>query len=303
MAEEVNRLRITRLGKSLGVLIVLVVLAAAGLFASKSHALSVGSARDCNANAVIRCGATTPAELEQKYNSQAGAKAIYGYFGITESDIDSIGSTAVAGHVTKSGQVWAHNHVVATDAMTAGRQNMSGSQRIRSGGTTFYERPTSVSFLSNDLSAFVVMNGNQFRYAILSSCGNPVIATSVAPPSSPKKKTVVHRTVIYKTVRQTPPTSVSSSSTSSANATSNVTVNQQANNQQQQQQSQSQSAPAATTTSQTQTQQQPAQTQTQTQPQALVNTGPGTGALAFAGLAAIGGTVGRLIFIRRKLTH
>jgi len=148
---------------------------------SAAHALSVSGTRDCNANSVIDCGALSTIELQQKY-SQAGVAAIYAAFGITAQSISNLTTTAVAGQVLKNGQVQVNGKTVATGAITAGRQNISGSTRVTSGGVTFYERPPSVSFESNSLAAFVVMANGQFQSAILGSCGNPVKATPVPKP-------------------------------------------------------------------------------------------------------------------------
>jgi len=94
-------------------------------------------------------------------------------------------STAVAGSVTKSGDVLVNGNIVATNALTAGRQSIPGSTTKTYNGTTFYERPPSVSFLVDSLSAFVVMTGNHFDFAILSSCGNPVVGVATTPLPTP----------------------------------------------------------------------------------------------------------------------
>jgi len=120
------------------------------LFSTAAQAanLSFNTVTDCDANAVIRCGAVTTAQLISRYNNGTSTNTaksihdIYGYFGISSAAIQSIGSTAVAGHVTKSGAVYVDGTgaAVATGAMTAGRQNMTGSTAVNFNGTTFYKR-------------------------------------------------------------------------------------------------------------------------------------------------------------------
>lgn len=78
--------------------------------------------------------------------------------------------------------------MVATGALTGGRQDISGSTREDVGGTVFFVRPPSVSFASSPLSAFVVMVNGQFKFAIIASCGNAVKATPVAPAPKPAPK-------------------------------------------------------------------------------------------------------------------
>lgn len=141
-------------------------------------ALSLNSKRDCDNNAVIHCGALSTKEVQERY-AQEGVAAIYDYFGIKAAHINTIDTTAVAGQVTKDGKVLVKGKTVATGAMTAGRQDIPGSAKVAHQGVTFYARPPRVSFKSSPLAAFVVMKDGQFSYAILASCGNPVIATPV----------------------------------------------------------------------------------------------------------------------------
>lgn len=155
------------------------------------------STPDCDNNAVVVCGATNVSQLQQKYNNKNGVTSgnikesqstihnIYNYskFAISSSDISSMSSQAVSGYVTKSGDVYAGGKLVATGALTAGRQNISGSTKVTGNGTTFYTRKPSVSFQNDELSAMVDMKNGVFQFAILNSCGNPVAAT---PKTTPK---------------------------------------------------------------------------------------------------------------------
>ena len=153
-----------------------------------SAAVSFGGPVNCDANAVLWCGANNTGQVIVKYNhgvsghnSAASIQHIYSWFGISSSEIQSLNTTAMAGAVTKSGDVYANGHLVATGALTAGRGFISGSTRRTDDGTTFYTRAPSVSFLNNSLSAYVVMQNGQFKFAVLSSCGNPVIAKPKPP--------------------------------------------------------------------------------------------------------------------------
>lgn len=159
------------------------ILLCALLVSPAAQAQSSGSKqRDCDANAVLRCGAYTTAEVKQKYDSQAGAKTIFSHFGISSTEVSSMHTTAVSGFVTKGGRVLVKDQTVATNAQTAGRQNMPGSKAVTQNGTTFYTRAPSVSFSQDKLDAYVVMKNGQFQYAVIKSCGNPVKATPVEKP-------------------------------------------------------------------------------------------------------------------------
>ncbi len=146
------------------------------------HSVSA-QARDCDANAVINCGAYSIGELRQKYNeNQAGnVQTIFAVFGIqSAADFDGMVDGAVAGN----GTVYVNQKVIATEAITAGRTNMSrngvGSVPIADGAA--YARPPSVSFANPNgaLEAFVKTDENgQFLFAVIKSCGNPVKAKAV----------------------------------------------------------------------------------------------------------------------------
>jgi hypothetical protein len=178
-------------GKLIPLLIVVSAIFAIALMTTSGALadVSLGGGQNCDANAVVYCGATSASQLVTKYNggdgqnSAASIQSIYNYFGITSSDVQSLPTVAVAGTVTKSGNVYVGSQLVATNALTAGRQNITGSTTESDSGTTFYTRPPSVSFEQSSLNAYVVMSNGQFSFAILSSCGNPVKAIPVAPPA------------------------------------------------------------------------------------------------------------------------
>jgi uncharacterized repeat protein (TIGR01451 family) len=142
------------------------------------------TARDCDDNAVIRCGVVDATDLRQKYlENQAGnTQAIFREFGI--------GSTTAfdgmtPGRVTSDNKVYIGDRLVGTDAIAAGRQNMPGSTPILGGAA--YSRPPSVSFRSPSLDALVKMDGDRMLFAVILSCGNPVKAVPVRPSEQPKQ--------------------------------------------------------------------------------------------------------------------
>ncbi|MBX4188510.1 hypothetical protein KW792_00210 [Candidatus Saccharibacteria bacterium] len=246
-------------------------------------AMPLVRASDCDSNAVIRCGVSSNADLQSGYQ-QTGTAAIYNYFGISATEVASMYSEAVNGTVTNSGSVLVGSKVVARDAMTAGRQNMSGSTAVTRGGTTFYVRPPSVSFQSSSLAALVVMRDNRFSYAVIKSCGNPVMAIPVV--TTPVVKKTVPKTVT-KTVTKTvvvPPAVVNTSVSTPAPT-------------QTQEQTQTQtvyvtpSVQAATT----------AAAPVVPVAKALPKTGPGSNVLGISGTITALGTVGHYYFKRRQL--
>lgn len=169
-----------------GVLISAVAVSASFGASASAATVSFSSARNCDSNAVMYCGAMTLTELTQKYRASNSVQDIYNYFGITPQAMSTISIGATAGKVTKSGTVIVGSKTVANGARTVGRENIAGSTKVIYSGTTFYTRTPSVSFLSDSLDAFVILNSNgQFEYAILASCGNAVSATNVVPAPKP----------------------------------------------------------------------------------------------------------------------
>ncbi|HSX05403.1 MAG TPA: PKD domain-containing protein [Candidatus Saccharimonadales bacterium] len=162
---------------------------AAGMIGLHAVRANAAEKQNCDANAVVWCGATSVSSLQSKYghgdtvNSAASIQHIYNspFFKISTSDITSMGTYEVEGSVKSNGDVYAGDTLVATNAWTAGRLNISGSTKESYLGTTFYVRHPSVSFLQGSLTAMVVMRDGVFQFAILHSCGNPVIATPKKP--------------------------------------------------------------------------------------------------------------------------
>lgn len=173
-------------------------------FSLPADAFTMSTSRDCDANAVMYCGAGSTEELIQKYNngvagrhSAGSVQDIFRHFNISSGDVQAMNTTAVAGRVTRGGEVYINssNAPVATGAITSGRQNMAGSTQVTSGGTTFYTRPPSASFRSASLPAFVVMENGTFKYAVIASCGNPVKATPTQPPKPQTPNYQIDKTV------------------------------------------------------------------------------------------------------------
>ncbi|CAN5657516.1 hypothetical protein BH23PAT1_BH23PAT1_2860 [soil metagenome] len=149
---------------------------------------SIVTARDCDSNAVMRCGAYSIGELKQKYqqNQNGNTKAIFQHFGInSEASFDGM----VEGRVTGNNDVFVGNRKVAHNVLTVGRQNITrgtGSTPILGGAA--YVRHPSVSFKNpaGSLQAYVKLDANgNFKYAVIKSCGNPVTGINIPPPPPP----------------------------------------------------------------------------------------------------------------------
>lgn len=257
-------------------------------------AASAAANNVCNdgQNDIIPGGASSIAALQHDYNHSACARAVYSAFNINSGDINAMGHDAVNGTVTKSGKVQVGGQTSAKGAVTAGRQNTAGSHKMTNNNATFYERTPQVSFQENSLSAFVVSQNGVFQFAILKSCGNPIMATAVKQPvkkvmhTKLVKKTVVHRTVVKRVVVK------------NVNNINNINtnVNVQTQSQQQSQSVNVETTPATPTKAST--------TATSTTPTSavkqLVDTGPG-GVVALFSVSAVAGSFGFRRYLRGRL--
>ncbi len=135
---------------------------------------------ECGPNAIVTCGAMTPAELKSKYAAnKSGVQAIFGYYSISAADV-AASDSAKTGYVDVDGNVKVDGKVVATNAYTVGRNGALGGNEVNANGWTVYEGPDR---LKSTLSAYVFFNADgSFKSAVLKVCGNPVKATTVPVP-------------------------------------------------------------------------------------------------------------------------
>jgi hypothetical protein len=147
------------------------------------------SARDCDNNAMLYCGAMSPSEFNTKLTQGDGLRSgqdltnLYAVFGVNATEVN----VTVPGVVTKTGDVIVNGQIVATDARSFGRQYMSGSTAFG----FLWSRPPAVSFRQSTLSAMVYLVDGQFKWAIINSCGNMVTAQAKPAPMKPASVTQV----------------------------------------------------------------------------------------------------------------
>lgn len=161
---------------------------AVAAFVGYNNFYSTATAHKCSDNNVITCGVNSLGDLRDKYNNDNpdGTQNIFSWFGITKDMVNN--GRVVNGLVHKTGIITVDGKTVATDALTAGRQYIPGSTKQVVGGTTFYTRTPSVSFLSSSLEAYVFTDKDgRFLAAVIKECGNPVKGkNTVTPPTHPK---------------------------------------------------------------------------------------------------------------------
>ncbi len=146
--------------------------------------------RDDDSNAIMRNGAETKNELLNK--TKGDIVGIYNHYGIKTADYGSL----VEGVVYKDGRITAGGKLVATGAISTGRLPIgSNSTPVTAGGVKIYERPTSTSFRSASIPAFVKITNGRFQYAIIKSCGNPTKGTPTPVTPTPTPKISISKTV------------------------------------------------------------------------------------------------------------
>jgi uncharacterized repeat protein (TIGR01451 family) len=148
-------------------------------------------AADCDSNAIIYCG-VDQSNLTSKYNSlDYKGKAAF-----SRADARPGSCNTVMGSVTRDNKVIYNGKQVANNAYTFGRSYMPGSSQIDGGA---YMRQPSVSFRSSSIPAIICMDHGIFKWAVLTTCGNPVTANPTPePPRLSIQKTRVSHTGSYK---------------------------------------------------------------------------------------------------------
>ncbi len=151
-------------------------------------AKAVDTTRDCDQFAVIRCGALNENELRAEYNTNNGSgqngytsvqpdiQNIFSHMGIQGGALNGL----VRGTVYRDGTVKVNGTTVATNAVMAAR-GLGGSQIP---GTN--AQRVSVSAMADAQAALVKMVNGEFKFAVMTPCGNPVTATPVPPKPQPK---------------------------------------------------------------------------------------------------------------------
>jgi len=152
------------------------------------------SAADCDDNAIIKCGYSSPSDFIQtvrKNNSGNGhsdLQTVYAHFGLEPSDYDRFVKYSRSGTAYKDGRIVVDGQVVATGAKSIGRESWvqgSGYFSQRIGGTTYYGNVNSKAFASNSIPVDVLFNAKgQMQFAVLRSCGNPEFGNPVTPSYS-----------------------------------------------------------------------------------------------------------------------
>src|SRR5215213_1061937 len=157
----------------------LFVLAIAGVLAVTSVTGMTGvRAANCSTNDIINCGVSGVSDFVAKYhrNTTGDLPAVYAHYGLSPSDVDRFERTAVNGIAYKNGEIRVNGKVVATGGFSVGRNHKPGDQpvNIQVGGQTktYWQGSNQTAFAGDSIPALVMMNGDQFEFAVLTTCAN-----------------------------------------------------------------------------------------------------------------------------------
>lgn len=179
-AQRLKREQVTR---QLGVVFtILALLVQSFALIHPPESANAAGYRECDDDTIIRCGAESVSELQQKYNQNTPGDlhAIYNSYGVTSAMI--AGGNVKIGYAMKNGDVIVGNKVVGTNNLSLGRKNFSGSHPRVIAGRTYYESPSQTIFLSNSITIYAFMRADgTFIAGIMLACGNPVSAKPLPP--------------------------------------------------------------------------------------------------------------------------
>jgi hypothetical protein len=152
-----------------------------GLGLVVNNQLSAAMPRDCDDNAILKCGAADRNELvadarSNNAGTQRDIQPIYAHFGLTFSEYDRYAQTARQGEFRRNGEVWVDGQMVMRSTLSIGRHNFGGSKSISIGGKTYFQGTPNQRWASGVQSIPVMVmfdkNGT-VEIAIMNPCGNP----------------------------------------------------------------------------------------------------------------------------------
>lgn len=141
-------------------------------------------ALECKAQNVINCGVTDKANMITQINNGDGIhtdlKSMFGNMGIYTEDLGN--QNTVGGVVTRDGRVLLANGQQVASGVVMGERAIAGRTGTPWQGLNWNFIPNAFAPAVTQQGAYVYMYNGQFQYAIVVSCGNPVLASLRAVP-------------------------------------------------------------------------------------------------------------------------
>ena len=172
--------------RNIKVMVVGVIIALAGLFFAVPALYATGGSCT-DQTSVVKCGVNGKAEILAAYDkNERSTQTIYNYMGITRAGI--VNASFVSGNVFRNGDVFVNGQKVATGARTAGHSWGSGYSQVKIPNTTDAYSYTTGALVSDNRPLLVSMVNGEFKFAIMTDCGNPIKANPVPKPPQPVYK-------------------------------------------------------------------------------------------------------------------
>ncbi|MDO8507439.1 MAG: hypothetical protein Q7S53_02630 [bacterium] len=167
---------------------------------------------ECHAQNVINCGVNDKTNMINQINNGDGVhtdlKSMFGNMGIYTEDLGN--KNTLGGVVTRDGRVLLANGQQVASGVVIGERQTAGRTGTQWQGLIWNFIPNAFAPAVTQQGAYVYMYNGEFQYAIVMSCGNPVLKSLRAVPP---------HTTISKEVRNVTqnPTGTTYSETVSAN--------------------------------------------------------------------------------------
>ncbi|HET8708837.1 MAG TPA: PKD domain-containing protein [Candidatus Saccharimonadales bacterium] len=159
-----------------------------GLIGAHGVNASANYVQECTDNAIMRCGAGTPASFiaNAKANKPSDLQTIYAASGLSTSEYSRFASTAKKGTVYKStGKIVVDGQTVINNVWSFGRQTRAHQWVHKINGKTYYASYSKdmMTVPSTPVMVMFDKTGN-VEFAVMDSCGNPMMGKKVTPKYS-----------------------------------------------------------------------------------------------------------------------
>ena len=140
-----------------------------------------------SANDVIYGGVSTESGLRDAFNNGDGRNSASNIQAIFDEAINVTDAQEMTGMdwgtVHRDGRVTVDGETVATDAKSSGRLDFRNSQPLGNTGAYYHDTDIRFSSSTDSLRALVKLDDKgQYEFAVISHCGNPVVAEPVPIP-------------------------------------------------------------------------------------------------------------------------
>lgn len=159
-----------------------------GLIGAGQVNASASYVQECDDNAIMRCGAGTPASFitNAKANKPSDLQGVYAASGLSTSEYSRFAKTAQVGTVYKSsGKIVVDGQTVINDVWSFGRQTRAHQWVHKINGKTYYASYSKDMMTVPSTPVMVMFDKTgTVEFATMNACGNPMMGKKVTPTYS-----------------------------------------------------------------------------------------------------------------------